>query len=67
MKLVPDWKKGLRWWSVRIALAMAAIPPIWMGLPPDVKAMLPDDMQPWVLTIMALGAAAGRFVDQGDA
>lgn len=65
MKLVDDWKGSLRWWSVRGALVLAALPPIWVAMPPDVRAMLPADWQPWFLTIIAIGTAAGRLVDQG--
>ena len=64
MKLVDDWKQCLRWWSVRGALVLAILPPVWVSMPPDVKAMLPPEWQPWVLTLIAIGTIAGRMKDQ---
>lgn len=67
MKLVADWKKCLKWWSVRGLLVLAALPPIWMAMPPDVKAMVPDGWSMWIVSIIAIGTAAGRLKDQGGA
>lgn len=64
MKLVPDWKDAWRWFSVQAFLILAAVPPVWASLPPDVKAMLPDTWQPWVLCALAVAGVIGRLKDQ---
>ena len=64
MKLIDNWRDGWRWFSARVLFALAALPLIWSQLSPDVQAMLPDEWRPFVLTIIALGGLAGRFVDQ---
>lgn len=64
MKLVPDWKEAWRWWSMRGLIIIMVIPPTWVMLPPDVKAMLPVDWEPWLLSVIAFATAFGRVKDQ---
>ena len=66
MKLVPDWKEAPKWISVQVFAVLAALPLVWMTLPPDIKAMLPTSWQPWVLTLVALGGLLGRLKDQSS-
>lgn len=64
MKLVPDWKEAHKWISVQAFTILAAMPLVWMTLPPDIKSMLPEAWQPWVLTAVAIGGLLGRLKDQ---
>lgn len=64
MKLVSDWKDAWRWFSVHIFLIIAALPPVWLSLPPDVKAFLPVEWRPWVFSVIAVAGVIGRVKDQ---
>lgn len=66
MKLVPDWRRAWRWFSVQALAVLAALPVAWAELPPDVQAMLPEAWRPWLLAGLALAGLVGRLVDQGD-
>lgn len=42
MKLVNDAKDWWRWNSVHMAAIISALPAVWMQLPPEFKALVPD-------------------------
>ena len=65
MKLVSDWRKSWRWFSVQILTALAALPLIWASIPADVQSFLPPEWRPYVLAAMALAGIAARLIDQG--
>ena len=67
MKLVKDARKAWRWFSVQAMAALALLPIIWMQLPPDAQAMVPDAWRPWIMVAVAIGGIAGRLIKQGDA
>jgi hypothetical protein len=64
MKLIPDWKKAWRWFSVQALIAIAALPVVWSMLPSDVRAFLPNGWEPWILVGLALAGLIGRVIDQ---
>lgn len=64
MKLVADWRKAWKWFSMQAFALIVAIPAVWVTLPDDVKAMMPSGWGPWVLTTIALCGMIGRMVDQ---
>jgi hypothetical protein len=64
MRLVGDWRKALKWFSVNIPLVNTAFLVTWATLPPKFQDALP---LPWVIGIAValLGAGiVGRLVDQ---
>lgn len=71
MKLIPEWKKSLRMFSVQAMVLAGAIQGAWSFLPPEMVASIPDG---WVrvitITLLVLGVI-GRLVVQpkvsGDA
>lgn len=65
MKMVSDARKAWRWFSVQSLAVLAALPLVWAQLPEDVRAMLPEGWEPWLLTAIAVGGIVGRMVDQG--
>lgn len=65
MKLVKDARQAWRWLSVQALAVLAALPLVWPQIPADVRAMLPAEWQPWLLTALAVGGIVGRLVDQG--
>lgn len=73
--LIADWRKGWRFWSVRLeALAIAsgvsllAAPDlalwIWTSLPPHLLALLPPALVHGVPVTFGLLALAARFIQQ---
>lgn len=66
MKLVKDARKAWRWFSVQALAVMALLPIVWVQLPPDVQAMMPEAWRPWVMVALAIGGIAGRLIKQGD-
>lgn len=67
MKLVRDWRDVWRYYSTQALLAIAALQVIWVGMPYEVQALLPESWRPWVLVGLALSGVAGRMVKQKDA
>ena len=64
MKLVDNWRDWWKWHSTQLMAAVAAVPVVWMGLPPDVKSYVPDEWMPWIMASVAVGAIVGRVRDQ---
>lgn len=64
MKLVSDWRDAWKWFSIHSLVAIAAIPPVWINLPDDVKDMLPVEWRPWVFSVIAVAGVLGRVRDQ---
>jgi hypothetical protein len=67
MRLVPDWKKSWRWFSVQLAALGAVVHYAWPLVPADLTATLPDAARNVVTGLIFFGIIAGRLVDQSDA
>ena len=66
MRLVKDWKKSWKWFSVNAMVWAVAIQGSWAFIPDDMKASLPDGLvTASTVTLLALGVI-GRLVDQDD-
>ena len=65
MKLVKDARRCWRWFSMQALTILAVAPAVWVGLPADIKAKVPDSWEVGVFIIVALGGIVGRLVDQG--
>lgn len=64
MRFVANWRDAWRWFSVQAFAVIIALPMVWMALPPDVKAMLPDGWGQWIAVAIAAAGLLGRLVDQ---
>lgn len=64
MRLVPDWRQAWKWFSVQILAIIMVLPVVWVGLPADVKAWVPQSWQIPILVLLGAGGIAGRLVDQ---
>ncbi|CAM5521645.1 DUF7940 domain-containing protein [Eoetvoesiella caeni] len=64
MKLIPEWKKCLRMFSVQAMLIAGSIQGAWLALPVAWQSSFPE---PWVrgitIAVLVLGAI-GRLVQQ---
>ena len=63
-KLVHDWKRAWRWFSVQAMIASTAILSTWAVLPADMKAKLPDELGLYAAIATLVLGVAGRLVDQ---
>ncbi len=64
MKLVPDWRRVWRYYSTQALIAIAALPMIWMEIPPDIRDLFPEAWRPWAVTAVALSGILGRLIAQ---
>lgn len=64
MKLIDNWRQAWQMFSVQALALLAALPMVWMTLPEDVKAMVPQDWTKYIMIAIAIGGIAGRLVAQ---
>lgn len=64
-KLVADWKRAWRWFSVQAMVVSTAILSTWAVLPADMKAKLPDELGLYAAIATLVLGVVGRLVDQG--
>jgi hypothetical protein len=62
MKLIDEWKKAHRYWSVQIAAVAAALMGAWEILPSDLRASMPHVQK--VAAAMFIIVAASRYFAQ---
>lgn len=65
--LIDNWRDAGKWWSVRIAMALAAVGPAWLALPQELKDQLPVSWTPYILPIVALSIVLARVLNQQPA
>jgi len=65
MKLIPEWRTSWRFWSMQVAAAVAAAPVVWSQMPPEWRALVPDDTQAWFLAAAGGAMMLVRVLDQG--
>lgn len=64
MKLIPNWRRAWRMFSVQAMTLAAALQGTWAMLPEDLKAALPPTLVPVVSIALLLAGVVGRLVDQ---
>lgn len=66
MRLIPDWRRAWRYFSVQADVLAVAVSGAWLAVPDDLRAAVPHQ---W-LAIAALALAAlgiiGRLIKQGE-
>lgn len=66
MKLVPEWKRCLRMFSVQAMILAGAVQGAWASLPDEMKATVSDDWLHYgTIALMVLGVI-GRLVAQSS-
>lgn len=66
MKLVPEWKRCLRMFSVQAMVLAGAVQGAWASLPDEMKATVSDDwLRYGTIALMVLGVI-GRLVVQSS-
>lgn len=77
MKLVDDWRRAWRWWSVQLGaignallIVLLSMPDLareaWVELPPELRAMLPERVAYWVPVALLLASMIARVIQQGE-
>lgn len=67
MKLVEDWKRAWRWFSVHALVLAGVLPAVWAELPPDLKSSIPPGAMGAITAVIAACGVIGRLVDQDKA
>lgn len=66
MKLIPQWKRCLRMFSVQAMILAGAVQGAWASLPDEMKATVSDDwLRYGTIALMVLGVI-GRLVAQSS-
>lgn len=69
MKLIPDWRKSWKFWSIRLGVIGTVLTSIFLAAPDAALyawALLPEDikahMPPAVIKFMGIGIMAASFI-----
>lgn len=65
MRLVSNWRAWWKWTSVHVLAVLAVLPAVWPQLPPDLRASIPAEWHPYILSALAVAGIVGRLRDQG--
>lgn len=64
MKLIPQWRRAWRMFSVQAMTLAGAVQAAWALMPEDLKAQLPAGLVPVVSIVLLVAGIAGRMVQQ---
>jgi di/tricarboxylate transporter len=64
MRLVENAAAAWRWASVQVLAVLAVLPIVWAEMPDEIRAMLPPEWHPWILSALAVGGIVGRLIKQ---
>lgn len=64
MKLVNNWRRLWRAFSVQAMALAAAIQGVWPTIPDEMRAVLPPNVVHWVSLVLLVAGIVGRMVDQ---
>lgn len=64
MRLIPNWKRCYRMFSVQAMALAGAIQGAWPMVPDDMKATLPPTLVHWASVVLLVAGIVGRMVDQ---
>lgn len=65
MKIVDNWKKHLKRYTVQGLAALATLQGAWLVVPDSIKANLPDWLSQGLAIAFTLAILASAFVHQG--
>lgn len=67
MKLIPNWRRAWRMFSVQAMAAVAVLQTAWPQIPDDIKASWPPHLVHWVTVALVVAGVVGRVVAQPKA
>jgi protein-S-isoprenylcysteine O-methyltransferase Ste14 len=63
-RLVSDWRRAWRWFSVQAFVILGAVGPVWAMIPEDWRAAVPSAWLGWGAAVLAVLGIAGRVIAQ---
>ena len=66
IQLFDNWRSAWRWYSVRTAGLITGAAAVWMALPEEVKAAIPEKYKPLAVLVGGVAVALTRIIHQGD-
>ena len=66
LKLVDDWRRAWRYYSVQAMAALAGLPIAYMALPADWQAAIPDSWKMAAVGVVLVAGIVGRIVKQPE-
>ena len=63
-RLIPQWRRCVRMFSVQAMVIAGAIQGAWVALPSEMKAMVSDDWLRWITIVLMVAGVIGRLVKQ---
>jgi hypothetical protein len=63
-KLLPNWKKGWKWYSTQAHVAQVAIVGTWEALPEGMHAAIPATVVIVAVGVAGVAGLIGRMIDQ---
>ena len=63
---VATWRESLRWYSQRVNMALISVAPVWLALPEDMRASIPQTWLAVFAATMGVLGFAGRLISQDD-
>lgn len=64
MRLIPNWRKAWRMFSVQAQAAAVALLGTWQALPDDLRARVPEGVALGVVGALLVLGIVGRLIDQ---
>ena len=64
MKLIPNWRKAWRMFSVQAQALAVAVIGAWQVIPDDIRAVVPSWASGGLLALLLALGIAGRLIDQ---
>lgn len=64
MKIIPQWRRAWRMFSVQAMAAAGVLQVAWETHPEAIKAVVPASWVPWITVCVLLFGIAGRLVAQ---
>jgi hypothetical protein len=66
VKLIPNWRNAWRMFSMQALTVAATMQAVWLELPAEVKAELPQGLVHYLTLAALVVAAVGRVVKQSE-
>ncbi|WP_374551990.1 DUF7940 domain-containing protein [Sphingobium yanoikuyae] len=61
-RLIADWRKAYKLWSVRVSAAGLAVMSAWPSIPQEIREQIPG--QRWIAAGMFAAVILGRLINQ---
>ena len=63
-RVVSDWRRAWKWYSVNIPTVNAAMLATWTALPEKFQSAIPIHWLLWMAVVLLIAGVVGRLIDQ---